>query len=294
MYKINRILIIGAGNRVLNDVIPALGAIDFDLCNIVIVRKSIKQLNSYPMITVFDNLESVMEDFQPELIICCVPTSELDSILSILIKFEFIHLLVDTPIFPNLEKLRSISKTVSVKVLEDSTLIPWIDTLRSRVEGAHIVVVNHALYEFHGLALLNELFIGALKKFHLPKVVERYLIIFYHKPFRFIIWFRKRDYLHGSILFVLKFKALKIGGMSNADMQRQYAEQFFKNSSINTRKYLLSKTVDNDFMEIRFIKDMLFWKRVGLMLGFKMLIIDDLNVFVDLEKMIRIEAVLKN
>jgi predicted dehydrogenase len=115
MNKLNRILIIGAGNRVVNDVIPALGAIDFDLSKIIIVRKKAKQINKYPIITVFDNLKTVMEEFEPELIICCVPPDELPSILSILIKFEFIHLLVDTPIFPNLEKLRLVSKTVSVK-----------------------------------------------------------------------------------------------------------------------------------------------------------------------------------
>ena len=35
MNEINRILIIGAGNRVVNDVIPALGAIDFNLSKIM-------------------------------------------------------------------------------------------------------------------------------------------------------------------------------------------------------------------------------------------------------------------
>jgi len=292
MNKLNQILVIGAGNRVVNDVIPALGAIDFDLSKIVIVRKSRNQIDKYPMITVFNDLERVMEEFKPELIICCVPPSELSSILSSLIKFKFIHLLVDTPILPNLEKLRSVSKTVSVKVLEDSRLVPWIDSLRSKVEGAHIVIVKHALYEFHGLALLNELFNG-LKKFRLPRVIEKYLIIFHSEPYRLIIWFRKRNYSDGSILFFLKTKVLKIGATSSTILQWKYTQQFFQNSSINTKKYLLSDNVDNNFENIRFIKDMLFWKRVGLMIGFKMLIISNLNVFVDLEEMIRIETALK-
>jgi hypothetical protein len=292
MHEINRILIIGAGNRVVNDVIPALGAIDFNLSKIMIVRKSRNQIDKYPMITIFNDLERVMEEFKPELIICCVPPNELSLILSSLIKFKFIHLLVDTPILPNLEKLSLISKTVSVKVLEDSKLIPWIDSLRSGVEGAYIVIVKHALYEFHGLALLNELF-GDLKKFRLPKIVERYLIIFYSKPCRLIIWFRKRNYLDGSILFFLKTKVFKIGATSNTTLQWKYAEQFFQNSSMNTRKYLLLDKIDNNFADIRFIKDMLFWKRVGLMIGFKMLLINNSNIFVDLKEMIKIETALK-
>ena len=293
MNKFNRILIIGAGNRVVNDVIPALGAIDFDLSKIMIVRKSRNQIDKYPMITVSNDIEMIMEEFKPELIICCVPPSELSSILSSLTKFEFTHLLVDTPILPNLEKLSSLSKTVSVKVLEDSKLVPWIDSLRSRVEGANIVIVKHALYEFHGLALLNELF-SELKKFHLPKVVEKYLIIFHSKPYRLIIWFRKRNYLDGSIIFFKKTKVIKISSTSNTNLQWKYTEQFFKNCSTNTRKYLLADKVDNNFADIRFIKDMLFWKRVGLMIGFRMLIINNSNIFVDLKEMIKIETALKN
>jgi hypothetical protein len=292
MNKFDRILIIGAGNRVVNDVIPALGAIDFDLSKIIIVRKSRNQIDKYPMIYVSNDIEMIMEEFKPELIICCVPPIELSSILSSLTKFKFTHLLVDTPILPNLEKLSSLSKTVSVKVLEDSKLVPWIDYLRSRVEGANIVIIKHALYEFHGLALLNELF-SELKKFRLPKVIEKYLIIFYSKPYRLIIWFRKRNYLDGSILFFLKTKVFKIGTTSNITLQWKYAEQFFQDSSINTRKYLLLDKRDDNFADIRFIKDMLFWKRVGLMIGFKMLLINNSNIFVDLKEMIKIETALK-
>ena len=293
MNELNRILIIGAGNRVVNDVIPALGAIEFNLSKIIIVRKNRNRIDKYPMITIFNDLEYVMEEFKPELIICCVPPGELSSILSRLTKFKFIHLLVDTPILPNLEKLSSISKTVSVKVLEDSKLVPWIDFLRSRVEGAYIVFVKHSLYEYHGLALLNELY-DDLKKFRLPKVVERYLIIFHSKPYRLIIWLRKRNYLSGSIIFFKKTELFKIGPTSNTNLQWKYTEQFFKNCSTNTRKYLLVDKVDDNFSDIGFIKDMLFWKRVGLMIGFKMLIINNLNIFVDLEEMAKIETALIN
>jgi hypothetical protein len=80
------------------------------------------------------------------------------------------------------------------------------------------------------------------------------------------------------ILFFLKTKVFKIGTTSNTTLQWKYAEQFFQNSSINTKKYLLSDNFDNNFENIRFIKDMPFWKRVGLMIGFKQLLINNSNM----------------
>jgi len=52
--------------------------------------------------------------------------------------------------------------------------------------------------------------------------------------------------------------------------------------------------VDDNLVDIRFIRNMHFWKRVDLMIELNYLIINNLNVFVDLEEMIKFLTGLKN
>ena len=286
-----RIVVIGAGRRVKNDVIPSLQSIQFDFNSLLVVRRKNQKLSEFPELKVEIDLNLALNYFKPHIVICCVPITEFQNTYSILKNYEIEYLLVDTPIYINSEVLKSAGKLKNICILEDSVLIPWIDAIRHKFTHSSILLIYQAMYEYHGLALLKAIFDSPIKVITLPKFINRYLILLKINN-TFIVWYRKRNYKKGFVVF---FKNKQIECLGNNHLV-DFQEEFYRALLGDLKNFLdldcLHRKPFDTSERIRFIRDMHFWKRLGLALGLRSLIYQNSNCFLKLDEMIEIEEFL--
>jgi hypothetical protein len=245
------ILIFGAGNRVLNDVLPALDLL-INQCQISVVRKNFMLLSDFPGVNCAERSLRTLGD-----------------------QLKDSKILIDTPISSNIELLTRLSDSCQLRVLEDNGLIPWIDALRISLPRIGFLLIHRALYYYHGMAFLNSLLRHrSLVSFGFtPKLLDRYVTFILAKPFFFVIWIHFRNYRKSNILWWNK------GVKTVASWSDQYLDSEFQLGTVISGEELRSLLGKNESLNVSLTHNMRFWKRVGLYLGLKYLILDDTNNF---------------
>ncbi len=213
--KNKNITIVGAGGRVLKEVLPVLERIKFINLNQIITAKSKKKINfegiySSKIITT-NNLEEIsLNDI--DILYIAVPCNQIYSVLKRLITSEYIkdiHLLIDTPpLHPLLIfKLGLFRKFKSANVLEDY-IYNDIFLLTRKLMIASIgklknINFQHSGFKYHAFAVVRKFF--KIKGFYLIKknvFTPIYSIIKIYKNFQISSIIEPRDYNIGRILFV--------------------------------------------------------------------------------------------
>jgi hypothetical protein len=157
-FKSEQILIIGAGKRVTQQLLPTLISIGISQKNLIIVRKEKKMIKEYPEIEVSCDLITTLKFFKGRLVFCCLDRNAYTEISDILLKIEDPKVIFfDTPIFRSFEKIIRLEKYHSLYVLEETILIPWIENFKQLFNTRGLVILWRMLYEYHGMALLKKL-----------------------------------------------------------------------------------------------------------------------------------------
>ncbi|QRM45488.1 GMC oxidoreductase [Rhizobium sp. BG4] len=156
--KTDHAIVIGAGRRVREDVIPALEAIE---------SIEIDKVYSTGLNAVFGerecyetaSLESLTADQlqQATLVYIAVPPAQLERVLAQVTKSSVRHisLIIDTPAVDTPRIKSELAKFRQAVLGEDSVLLPWIDALPS--EPVRAVRMQRSGYRYHAAALARAL-----------------------------------------------------------------------------------------------------------------------------------------
>jgi choline dehydrogenase-like flavoprotein len=158
-------VIIGAGRRVTEDVLPAFEAAETDyVVSAVFARRTrafFGRLKTYQILPLSElNAETVKS---ADIIYVAVPPGEVASVLQLLTAFSCTHvrLVLDTP--ATSPETLDLAAFKSVHVAEDSTELPWIEVVRRATKhGGPLgrlkrVVCQRSVYRYHGMALIKAL-----------------------------------------------------------------------------------------------------------------------------------------
>jgi len=166
-----RVLVLGAGERVVEDVLPALFALSDRYQVVDVFARSRRPLEVAGRVLETRDVRTLGEGDLAAADLVYVAVSK-DSVPRVLRRFaewdkSRVELLLDTPVllFKHLGALRLLQGWRAVSVAEDCTRLPWLDTVRlaqrawlgelTRVE------LHHAAWRYHAFALLKTLFDGA-------------------------------------------------------------------------------------------------------------------------------------
>jgi glycine/D-amino acid oxidase-like deaminating enzyme len=158
-------VIIGAGRRVTEDVLPAFEAAESDYAvSAVFARRRralFGRLQTYQILPLSElNAEAVKS---ADIVYVAVPPGEVASVLHLLTTFSCAHvrLVLDTPA-ASYEGV-DLAAFKSVHVAEDSTELPWIELVRRATKhGGPLgplkrVVCQRSVFRYHGMALIKAL-----------------------------------------------------------------------------------------------------------------------------------------
>lgn len=286
-----KFLIFGAGHRVQSDVLPILTSlVTHD--DISIVRRKSVSVKDYSSIRTYTESDiHTLEYDNFDVIIFCLAPTELRKVLdAIANKLCGIDILVDTPVFLNKVMLRKLDKVCRLRVLEDNGLIPWIQQFRKQIPNKGLFVVYRALYFYHGLAFLGQLFrdrdIFFIRLF--PKKFNRIITLMLVKPFLLVIWIHFRNYRKSKLFWWhRKFNSLS---------SEYFIDKLSFESTFNECRHKAAKVFDYENYDFSSspLQNMHFWKRAGLFTGLEALIKENINIFPTLDDAIANEKLWKN
>lgn len=156
-----KFLVIGAGKRVVQDVLPVLESMGnrVELRGVYSSTPKRIELERTQLIT--SGAADLNPDDFDEIngIYVCVPPDQVHSVLRRITRFDVsqIDLVVDTPIDSNLHEFRLFR---SVTVAEDSGFLPWLPLFRKALSGeggASQVVFYRSAYAYHAVSLFRAL-----------------------------------------------------------------------------------------------------------------------------------------
>lgn len=156
-----RFLVIGAGKRVINDVLPAMNSLEGEIEVRRVYSRSARDIEFADSSLHVDSLFEITTRHLEEIdgIYVAVPSNSVQMVLRQLSHHEVSHidLVVDTPIwayFPEFDAFRTVTTA------EDSYFLPWLNLMREALAnqgGASLVLSYRALYAYHGVALYKAL-----------------------------------------------------------------------------------------------------------------------------------------
>ena len=254
----SRILILGAGERVKQDLLPVLASLEYQESNVLLIRKSGNQLLDFPQFECTKMDEIKLRRFNPQLIISCLPTDSTIPVIEEVLKFTSPrHLFVDTPVTRIYDDLVKIRVAEGIYILEDNHLVFFSNQLiRSKIKP-RIVFVRNAFYDYHGVALLSVTF-GKLSKLFIKIRFRNFIFLLFMVGRTLVIWIGPRNYSRGrlyffkSILNVRFFQEYKL----NTEFISEWARNYIRENldPITTESILNSNP----------IRYMPFWKRMAL------------------------------
>jgi choline dehydrogenase-like flavoprotein len=159
------VVIIGAGKRVTEDVLPAFEAAESDyVVSAVFARGSrafFGRLQTYQVLPLSELTAETVKS--ADIVYVAVPPSEVASVLHLLTAFSCVHvrLVLDTPVTSH--EGVDFAAFKSVHVAEDSTELPWIELVRRAAKhGGPLGPIKHlvcqrSVYRYHGMALIKAL-----------------------------------------------------------------------------------------------------------------------------------------
>ncbi|ASY17818.1 hypothetical protein [Candidatus Planktophila versatilis] len=279
-----KILVLGAGWRVQNDVLPALIGCGVSPEDIAIVRRKPSSVPGHEAIECFSNISELPQDFiSDSILLCSLPTGEVFQMLStILTKGKPASILVDTPISMIQSELKSLEWLYQIQfnVLEDSVLIPWLDDIKDLKPA--VVFIKHGLYYYHGTALMS--YVANRKLFRISpwSLSDSFPWIFLDSRLRaYIIWGSKNPN--------------KAGGFVLSTFGRLVRDSnFVSTRTVDYAKGVLGESFesigsDGSLTRSSPLSSMDEWKRIGLMLGLRKLIFSKEMAFPSIDEAIVFE-----
>ncbi len=202
------IILIGAGKRLQNDVIPALEVSDaFNVVGIyarstrtILISNLSQQVRSLNELD-FEKIKKA------DWIYIGVPSSSLRSVFKFLAGFPLknISLLVDTPVIPwRYSRVKKYFKNFyQVVVAEDIVYLPWIEPLKKALGGKITeMIFEHSAYAYHGIALAKTLAdCRNFKKARLDKLNGETAMKLEFSNGAAVSIFEPRDYAKGAMIF---------------------------------------------------------------------------------------------
>lgn len=278
-----RILILGAGERVKQDLLPVLFSLGYQGPELLLLRKSDKQISEFPQYKCIKFDGTTLLDFNPNVVISCLPTGDTLGVIHEVLSFTSPNnLFVDTPISKISSELILLRIPGGVHILEDNHLVFFSNQFILPKNEPKVIFVLKALYDYHGVALLSKVF-GKTSKRYLKFKIRNFLLLVFKSGSKLVIWVGPRNYSLGNIYF-LKMKG---GGCT-------FQKYNFSTKSAPewTRRFLL-ENLDSLFAEQILssspIRNMLFWKRMALGEYMGRFLMDGENRFLTLEEAIENE-----
>jgi hypothetical protein len=292
---LTRIILIGAGRRVVEDILPALVANGISQFEIIILRKKHRVLEDFKNIKIITSCSDLENEIFSEkvILISSIPQLETVSAIENVLKFVSPNLvLIDTPvsaIAPQVGQLAS-TNDFSLKVLEDGSLIPWLGMLNSELSPRPRFYLSYrAFYLYHGMASFRKILSRQ------PLKVLSILngrIIYTYRSNKSILQIGHKDYSRGRFFWIQNRRIFYLGTklrwqriLKRTNLRELISTETFLTIISSTQKMNLDSEVlfDNP------IKYMLIWKRIGLYEGFKNLLDLDINEFSNLEVAVKNE-----
>jgi len=161
-----RVLVVGAGERVRADVLPVLALLS-DRYELAGVRaRSARTVESGGATVTVESLDELSAATVAgcDLVYVAVRKEAVPAVLGRLAAFDLSHadLLIETPVllFKHLSHLRRIGSFRAAWAAEDTSALPWLDTLRAAsalVGEPREVLLDRSAWRYHGLAMMKTL-----------------------------------------------------------------------------------------------------------------------------------------
>lgn len=273
-----RILILGAGSRVRDDLLPALVQIGFMPNELLLIRKSQGTLTEFPEFccTQFD--PGLVRSFNPDFVISCLPSEVTPTVVYELLQHcKPLALLVDTPVQENLEFLEGLNLPNGVSVMEDNHLVFFNRQLALENPRHRMLVLRNSFYNYHGIAFLRSA-LGTISKFRLKFRLRNFLLLVFFSGSTMILWIGPRNYQTGQIYSIQTGK-----------LPQMLAKVEFKPFNLTmSEQEIVNRFLDSvsqeKVMRENPIRNMLFWKRVGLTLALNDYFFRNRNNFISLRE----------
>jgi hypothetical protein len=168
-----RVLVVGAGRRIVRDVLPALSHLGdrYEIAGLAARSPRVIEVDGHE-----HHVEAVT-DLTPadmskiDLVVVCVSKRAVPVVLDHLgaLGGEGLDLVIDTPILrpSDLGHLPTLGRFRNVWVAEDCSMLPWIETIRAAVSHGEIAAPSElhsdrAAYRYHGTAVIRSVLGGDL------------------------------------------------------------------------------------------------------------------------------------
>lgn len=278
-----RVLILGAGARVKNDLLPVLIQIGYTKSEVLIVRKTPDQLQNFPDFhcTQFDS--KILKEFNPFLIISCLPTIHTLSVIQEVLKSTNPNnLFVDTPIKLIYPELSKIVIPGGIHVLEDNHLVFFLNQLEISKSSPGVIIVRNALFDYHGVALLSKAF-GLNSRKYVKAKIKSFLFLIFVVGQKVVIWLGPRNYSKGEMYYSRRKRFQIIIEKYNlkTDSVSPWAFNFI---SSNFNPIEVARILSENP-----IKEMHLWKRVALGEALNEFLSQDKNSFLPLSMALKNE-----
>lgn len=277
-----KFLILGAGRRVQEDILPSLEAVGVKPEQISIVRLQRKPIFDQPEIAVYSLSELSTDIIDGAVILSSLPPLVNRRILPELLRIGRPKLLlIDTPVDAIRHDLAAISTVyvLEVAVLEDSVLIPWIGD--SAVRNSKFGLFRNSLYYNHGAALISALAKGKVIRLNPWFLTRRQTLLFVSSHFQVFLMagFKDRSRARGSLRArsLRRLDLTEVGSRTFETVSKEFP-------LLNIAKVMqVEESKRNPFEEID------AWKRVGLALGLYALVHGQEQLFPSPEQALQFE-----
>jgi len=276
------VVILGAGRRVQEDVIPSILACGIGQNEILIVRKRPSKLSQFPKIICINSLQELDKNklSRVALLISCLPSDIQGIYISKLSQlFEFETILVDTPVEGILKVLNK-ELLEHIHVLEDAGVV--FNLFHFSRTKPNLILSYRGFFEYHGVAMF-----GSLTKAKLRVIVRRIpklnLRIYLAKKC-ICISIGQRNYSK-SFLFmadIARLRRIRLVELQTSDIRLE--ELYYLASQLN---------IDMKLLFDKFPKNSLEVKRLGLAFGLRQFFIHGVTIFPKLDESLMNEELAK-
>ena len=159
-------MIIGAGGRVVRDVVPAIEALGSYRISSIFAHREGALFGSAHEYQVRQMLSLTLHDIQEAAAIyVAIPPRSIGAVLGHIAEHPCAHidLIIDTPAITSPRLRELYGKFRSVQVAEDSVFVPWLEVVRSALQDGGAlgplkkIVIDRAAYRYHAAALAKKL-----------------------------------------------------------------------------------------------------------------------------------------
>lgn len=279
------VIVVGAGWRVRNDVLPALLAAGVNAEDIAVLRKKSEPVPGYPSVKVHTSTaELVPSQVTGSILISSVPTGEVfHALAAVLCIGTPASVLVDTPVSAIENDLRALEWVFQVRIgiLEDSVLIPWLRNIR--VKRPLVVWFIRSLYHYHGTAMLAQ-----LTDLQLVRITPWFLMsslpwVFVDSRFRFFIMSGPKNPARARGFIIAPTGKL----IRESEFVATNVWEFLAQHGGLRVELLGVNFLDLQSHPLQSVDE---WKRVGLMVGMRKLIYGKEAPFPTLEEAVNFEG----